>query len=305
MSVKHLVPVVLPADPVSALEAAPKQYVDAKPGFNFIQEAQPTGTTPGQTWFNTATGDSFVWVVDINSSQWVQTGPGVPPSPGMPPGGAVGETLTKLSGTDFDASWEPGGGSGFTFVQDTTPAPTQIGDTWFDLSTASSGGTSWVAVEESPGGEIVWVQFAPGMGNIPASCFCFVKGPTGTPNGITNWATLLNQKGLVHSGTRITCADVDSAGIYQVTVFYGFWPASYWPAWGDGWVAGYVTKNGAVIAETQSPWMSNQGTRMVVSSIVELKSGDYIETGLSAIPTATGPYYQDFTTLSVARMSTS
>ena len=61
-----------------------------------------------------------------------------------------------------------GGGSGFTYVTDTTPPPAKIGDTWFDLSTAATGGTSWVAVEESPGGELVWVQFAPGSGNAAA-----------------------------------------------------------------------------------------------------------------------------------------
>lgn len=61
-----------------------------------------------------------------------------------------------------------GGGSGFTYVTDTTPPPAKIGDTWFDTSTAAAGGTSWVAIEEAPGGELVWVQFAPGSG-IPAA----------------------------------------------------------------------------------------------------------------------------------------
>lgn len=105
-------------------------------GFTFSQDAMPTATAIGNTWYQTSTGDSFVWTNDGNSTQWVQFAPGS--------GG--------------------GGGSGFTYVQETAPTPSKVGDTWFDLSTAATGGTSWVAVEESPGGEKVWVQFAPGTG---------------------------------------------------------------------------------------------------------------------------------------------
>jgi hypothetical protein len=107
-------------------------------GYTFVQATVPTATSDGQTWFNTETGDSFVWIIDADTSQWVQTAPG---------GGG-------------------GGGSGFTFVQDTAPTPVEEGDTWFDLSDAASGGTSWVAVSEIPGaaGPLNWVQFAPGSG---------------------------------------------------------------------------------------------------------------------------------------------
>lgn len=45
-------------------------------GFTFTQDTEPTATGNGQTWFNTATGDAFVWVVDVDSSQWVQFAPG-------------------------------------------------------------------------------------------------------------------------------------------------------------------------------------------------------------------------------------
>lgn len=106
-------------------------------GFTFAQDTVPTATAMNQTWFQTSTGDSYVWTNDGNSTQWVQFAPG---------------------------SGGGSGGSGFTFVTDVAPTPVKVGDTWFDLSTAATGGTSWVAVEESPGGEKVWVQFAPGLG---------------------------------------------------------------------------------------------------------------------------------------------
>ncbi len=37
-----------------------------------------------------------------------------PFGPGIPAGGAAGEVLTKDSGTDYDVSWQPGGGGGVT-----------------------------------------------------------------------------------------------------------------------------------------------------------------------------------------------
>lgn len=44
-------------------------------GFTFVQEAVPTGEVLGQTWFNTATGESFVWYDGF----WVEFAPGPPP----------------------------------------------------------------------------------------------------------------------------------------------------------------------------------------------------------------------------------
>lgn len=78
---------------------------------------------------------------------------------GIPNGGSINQILTKNSSTNQDVSWTNSGG--FTYVTDTQPTPTKVGETWFDLSTANTGGTSWVAIEESPGGEKVWVQFSP------------------------------------------------------------------------------------------------------------------------------------------------
>ena len=76
MSKKSLVPLVLPADPTQPLEAAPKQYVDLRPNFNFVQDTMPTATLVGQTWWNSSTvggGTTFV-AVDRGAGVlvWVQ-----------------------------------------------------------------------------------------------------------------------------------------------------------------------------------------------------------------------------------------
>lgn len=46
-------------------------------------------------------------------------GPPGPPGPGVPPGGTTGQTLTKLSDSDYDTGWRTpaGGGSGGGTVQ--------------------------------------------------------------------------------------------------------------------------------------------------------------------------------------------
>ena len=58
---------------------------------------------------------------------------------------------------------EGGGGSGFTFVQDTAPVPEAVGDTWFNSSDGPLGGTSSVAIDRGDG-VLIWVQFSPGGG---------------------------------------------------------------------------------------------------------------------------------------------
>lgn len=49
-------------------------------GYTFMQDTVPVATEDGQTWFDTSTGDSFVWYEDGDSGQWVQSAPGAPPS---------------------------------------------------------------------------------------------------------------------------------------------------------------------------------------------------------------------------------
>lgn len=59
---------------------------DDKTGFTFSQDDVPTATAIGQTWYETDTGHSYVWVDDGTSTQWVMFAPG----PGGGSGGSGG-----------------------------------------------------------------------------------------------------------------------------------------------------------------------------------------------------------------------
>lgn len=45
-------------------------------GFTFTQDSVPTASKAGDTWFNTLTNESFIWINDGSSTQWVQFAPG-------------------------------------------------------------------------------------------------------------------------------------------------------------------------------------------------------------------------------------
>lgn len=50
-------------------------------GYTYVQDTAPVSDEfaplkMGQTWYDTSTGDSYVWIDDGTSSQWVQTAPG-------------------------------------------------------------------------------------------------------------------------------------------------------------------------------------------------------------------------------------
>jgi hypothetical protein len=175
---------------------------DPGQGFTYTQEIAPTGAKTGETWWNTATGVSYLYWNDGTSSQWVQFAPGAngvqgPPGATGPastvpgpkgdqgltgPTGATGTAgATGAKGDKGDpgtpgatgATGAPGpkgdpgatgaqgptgtGGSGYTFKQDTTPTPTVAGQTWWNSSTGTLSGTTWVAVDRG-GGVLVWVQ---------------------------------------------------------------------------------------------------------------------------------------------------
>jgi hypothetical protein len=123
--------------------------------------------------------------------------------------------------------------------------------------------------------------------------YCFLQFPSGNPTGVTNYTSVLRQKGLTGSGTRITCP-AGGAGIYTVTVYYGHWPNAYWPAKNsDGRWDADIRLNGAIIARSQGIWDDTQmGMQISVTAITAMNPGDYIESALSVVPTAAGPYYQ-------------
>ena len=63
---------------------------------------------------------------------------------GLPTGGSAGEVLTKQSGTDYDAAWEPGGGG-------SSPSPS------YHLTDVASTTTtySWIGTSLGGSGSIV------------------------------------------------------------------------------------------------------------------------------------------------------
>jgi hypothetical protein len=94
-SKRTLVPILLPADPTAALEAATKQYVDARIQANTV--SQPGTPTDGSG----PTGTQPVL--------WVDTDDVLPASAGMViPGGALGTFLQKKTASDFDLQWAVG-----------------------------------------------------------------------------------------------------------------------------------------------------------------------------------------------------
>jgi len=41
-------------------------------GFTFVQDTAPPGTHIGQTWYQSTTGFTYIWIFDGTSNQWVQ-----------------------------------------------------------------------------------------------------------------------------------------------------------------------------------------------------------------------------------------
>lgn len=65
-------PLTLNADPSSAMVAATKQYVDARPAIASIADTAPSSPTHGQLWWNSADGNMYIYYDDGTGTQWVQ-----------------------------------------------------------------------------------------------------------------------------------------------------------------------------------------------------------------------------------------
>ncbi len=87
-------PVVLPADPTLALQAATKQYVDAKAGGSgvWIGDTAPVDMVKYPLWWSSTSLQLSIWYNDGSSSQWVDTN--------AEPSTAVGASpITLVDGT--------------------------------------------------------------------------------------------------------------------------------------------------------------------------------------------------------------
>jgi hypothetical protein len=81
-------PVTVAADPTAPLQLATKQYVDARiatVGGVTISDTPPASPTQGKLWYESDSGNTYIWYDDGTSAQWVMTGPGgLPPMPEYP-----------------------------------------------------------------------------------------------------------------------------------------------------------------------------------------------------------------------------
>jgi hypothetical protein len=79
----------------------------------------PDPVTPGTLWWrNDPDGTLYILYEDADSTQWVPASPGSGGSAlenGLPPGGEIGQILTKRSATNFDAFWTPARSDIFTW----------------------------------------------------------------------------------------------------------------------------------------------------------------------------------------------
>lgn len=60
-----------------------------------------SGTTIGDAYIDASTGDLYVW----DGSSWQNAGPAGAPGVGVPTGGASGEVLAKIDGTNYNTHW--------------------------------------------------------------------------------------------------------------------------------------------------------------------------------------------------------
>jgi hypothetical protein len=181
---------MLSRNPLLALEATPKQYVDSlvlsgPPGPQ--GPAGPQGS-PGAPGAAGATG---------------------PAGPGVPPGGATGQVLTKINATDYNTNWQtPAAGGGgltlpltqtLTFSPDSTydigasaasrPRTVYAGTSFIGPGAVPTGGTTgqvlskssnsdyalaWTTV--SGGGSLTWPLLAPD-GTAAAPSYSFTSDP--------------------------------------------------------------------------------------------------------------------------------
>jgi hypothetical protein len=109
-------------------------YIDVDP--------PPGPSAAGDLWWNDEEGVLKIYYTDANSSQWVDASAAAAGTDGVgvPVGGATGQVLTKVSGTDFDTDWED------------VPTGLPVGGTTGQVLTKLSGTDFDVAWEDPTGG---------------------------------------------------------------------------------------------------------------------------------------------------------
>lgn len=110
-----------------------------------ISATAPASPSEGDVWFNSTNARSYIYYVDVDSSQWVEIAgaegaPGTPASLGDIPDVdiAAAQDGNALIYDAASNTWIPGEGGGKFTVSDTAPAEAEGGDVWFNSNTGKT-----------------------------------------------------------------------------------------------------------------------------------------------------------------------
>jgi Collagen triple helix repeat (20 copies) len=175
-------PLVLPGNPSAALQAAPKQYVDA--------------------------ADTALAATDAVLAGKV-----------LPPGGAINQILAKTAATDFAVAWVTasggGGGGAATSIGDTPPVSPVAGQLWWE----SDSGILYIYFNDGDTSQWVQASAGPGATNYPDRIISTSLDMSFRPSGANAYA--LNSKAdgsgfniLKATKTGILSIDDEEIGLY-------------------------------------------------------------------------------------------
>jgi len=151
-----------------------------------VSATAPTSPENGDAWFDTTTGLTYVYYVDADSAQWIETG-----NPNLGFVNLDGLTDVDLTGLvdgnslvydEATETWIPGegGGGGSITVSSTAPSEPSQGDLWFD----PTDGRTYVFYTDSDGNQ--WVEIGANTAN-PAPVTISAIAPSSATAGDLWW----------------------------------------------------------------------------------------------------------------------
>lgn len=135
-----------------------------------ISTTPPTSPTEGDLWYSSIIGRTFIYYVDEDSSQWVDSSPFNIPEPDPTPGKTTGTFTATAGQTSFSYAYKPG------FI-DVFLNGIRLNSEEF----TASNGTSIVLLESASLGDVLdIVEYTMGIGTAGP------QGPGGPLSGVTN-----------------------------------------------------------------------------------------------------------------------